>query len=58
MANIVSIKKRRNPPTEREAWLRRIAVQVVAQLPESEAEAVKVLKIATEIVLFLGEHPS
>gem|GEM_PF-6311893 len=33
-------------------------MQVVAQLPESEAEAVKVLKIATEIVLFLGEHPS
>ena len=50
----IRTEKARNP--EREAALRRLALQIAVQLPESPDEAVRVLDYAKTIVgLFLGD---
>jgi len=49
----IRTEKTRNP--DREAALRRLALQIAIQLPESPDEAVRVLDYAKTIVgLFLG----
>lgn len=52
------IRTRRNDEARREhcRWLRRQAVHIVAQLPENEEEALKVLSFARELIIqFVGE---
>lgn len=46
---------RKEANKEHNRWLRRQAVQLVAQLPENEEEALKILSHARELVLrFIG----
>jgi hypothetical protein len=41
-----------------ERWLKREAVQIVAQLPDDQAQALRVLEYARRLVVgFLAEHP-
>ncbi|MBB3996901.1 hypothetical protein [Aureimonas pseudogalii] len=48
--------KRTEASKEHDRWLRRQAVQIVAQLPESEEEALKILAHARELVSrFIGD---
>lgn len=44
--------------SEDKAWLKRQAVQVVAQLPDDPADALAILAFAQELVTgFLADHP-
>lgn len=40
--------------TQKDVWARRLALQITAQLPECEAEALEVLKYARELVTFVS----
>lgn len=43
---------------EHDSWLRRQAIQIAAQLPESQEDAATVLSLATELVkTFLAPKP-
>lgn len=47
---------RKDAADEHDRWMRRQAVQIVAQLPENEADALKVLEHARRLVTqFLGD---
>lgn len=52
----MSEPSRKAASKEHDRWLRRQAVQIVAQLPENEEEALKVLAHARELVArFIGD---
>jgi len=51
----MSDDKRTAAATERDRWLRRQAVQIVAQLPENEQDALQIIAYARELqAQFIG----
>lgn len=50
MGIVTKLVAERAIPSERDAWLRRRALQIVAELPEDEGEAIAVLEHAETLV--------